>query len=31
LLRTIEMLLGIGTIGTHDADNTTRPIGGIWQ
>jgi hypothetical protein len=31
LLRTIEALLGTGTIGTHDADTTTRPIGGIWQ
>ncbi|MGA7615235.1 MAG: alkaline phosphatase family protein [Thermoanaerobaculia bacterium] len=31
LLRTIEVAFGLGTLGTHDEDPTTRPIGGIWK
>jgi hypothetical protein len=29
LLRTIEALLGLGTLGRHDA--TASPITGIWK
>ncbi|MEO8217095.1 MAG: alkaline phosphatase family protein [Acidobacteriota bacterium] len=31
LLRTIEEAFHLGTLGTHDTDPDTRPIGGVWH